>query len=76
MINIEKEYYLHSKNVHAFELENGDIILMTKKELNSIIDGEPIYEIATSIYDEFYNVITSEKVYTDDSIDILGFELL
>ena len=76
MINIEKEYYLHSKDLYAFELENGDTIFMTKHELNSILDGEPIYETATSTYDDFYNVITSEKVYTDDTIEIIGFELL
>ena len=76
MINIKKEYFLHSKDLHVFELENGDTIFMTKQELNSILDGEPIYETTTSVYDDFYYVITSEKVYTDDITEIIGFELL
>ena len=68
ILKIQNRKFDHVVEHHIFTLENGDRVLVHERELESDILHEGITE------DKQYRSVFSEQEYSDDPIEIIGFE--
>lgn len=70
MIKIKTSKFNHVAECHEFTLENGEKLLLLEKE----IDKENMEY--GSIEGNKYTPVFSDREYSDDTIEIIGFEKL
>ena len=76
MIKIKEHTFLHSRNLFLFQLENNDKLYLTVNELETLINNENTDEIIYSMNDVPYNPVFSGKEYSDDTIELIAFNIL
>lgn len=76
MIKIVEKEFVAGKDLVLFKLENSDSVVMTIPEYNRLPEhGDELGIIHNGLVHQ-YTVVLSEKEYTDDDYELLGFEKL
>ena len=76
MIKIKEQKFLHANNVLRFNLENNDSLYLTSNELENIITNHNENVTFYSINDIAYNPVLNDIEYTDDDMEIIGFNIV
>lgn len=63
-------------NLIEFHLTNNDAVLMTEKEFQSMNADELEHDYVFDGIEQTYHAVYTEKEFTDDPIELLGFEVV
>ena len=75
MVKITERKFNHVAGLHDFELENGDKLVMTKKEFDEVIYENEFYEFE-SVEEKKYTVEFEEHESLEHKPDLIGFNLI